>query len=73
MVGDHASWWKRLHLVAVKLIAETDVEHARHDRVNSVLRVPVWHQFCVSGRFHSDDVRPGPGGMTDHDGKTHSR
>jgi hypothetical protein len=70
---DHASRRKSLNLVAVELIAEADVEHARHDRVDPVLRMPVWHQFCAAGRFHPDDVRAGVGGMADDDGKTHGR
>src|SRR5437899_6703530 len=32
-----------LDLVAVELIAQTDVENAGHHRVDSVLRVPAWH------------------------------
>jgi len=70
---DHASRRKSLHLVAVEMIAEADVEHARHDRVDPVLRMPVRHQFCAAGRLHPDDVRAGLGGMADDDGKTHGR
>jgi hypothetical protein len=37
----------RLHFIAIKLIAEADVENARYDCVHSVLRVFVWHQFHI--------------------------
>ena len=59
---DHASRRKSLHLVAVELIAKADVEHARHDRVDPVLRMPVRHQFCAARRLHPDDVRAGSEG-----------
>src|SRR5215471_20841340 len=41
----NASRRKRLHLVAIKLIAETDVENARNDRVDAVLWMSVRHQL----------------------------
>ena len=62
-----------LYLVAVELIAEADVEHARHDRVDPVLRMPVRHQLCAAGRLHPDHVRSGLGGIADEHGKTHRR
>ena len=70
---DDASRWKGLDLVAVKPIAEADVEHARHDRVDPVLRMPMRHEFCAARRLDPDDVRAGLGGMADDGGKTHRR
>ena len=70
---DHASRRKSLHLVAVELIAKADVEHARHDRVDPVLRMPMRHEFCAARRLDPDDVRAGLGGMADEDGETHRR
>ena len=46
---NHASRWKGLDLVALELIAEADVEHARHDRVDPVLRMPMRHEFVPPG------------------------
>src|SRR5215471_11845474 len=71
--NDDAAGWICLDVIAVESIAEADVEHARHDRVDPVLRMPVRHQFCAAGRLHPDDIRAGFGGMADDDGKTHRR
>src|SRR5882724_9288722 len=56
---DHATGRIRLHLVAVELIAQADVENAGHDRVHSVLRVSVWHQLHAGGHFDPDHVGAG--------------
>src|SRR6516164_2696435 len=66
---DHASGGKSPHLVAVEPIAEADVEHARHDRVDPVFRMPVRHEFGAGGHLHSDDVRAWFGRMSDEDCK----
>src|SRR6266704_5985348 len=42
--NDDATGWIRLHLIAVELIAQADVENAGHDGVDPVLRVSVRHQ-----------------------------
>src|SRR3989441_6915247 len=54
--NDDATGWIRLHPIAVELIAQADVEHAGHDRVHSVLRVPMWHQLHAGGHFDPDHV-----------------
>ena len=46
----------RLHLIAVELIAQADVEYAGHDCVDSVLWVSVWHQIHAGGHFDPDHV-----------------
>src|SRR5215471_15672752 len=68
---DHASRRKRLHLIAVELIPEADVEDARHDCVDPVLGMPVRHQLRAAESLHSDDVGAGLGGMSDDHGKTY--
>src|SRR5256712_11183866 len=57
--NDDAPGRIRLHLVAVELIAQADVENAGHDRVDSVLRVSVWHQLHAGGHFDPDHVGAG--------------
>ena len=57
--NDDATGGIRLHLVAVELIAQADVEDARHDRVDSVLRVSVWHQLHAGRYFDPDHVGAG--------------
>src|SRR5882724_1042201 len=57
--NDNATGRVRLHLIAVELIAQADVEHAGDDRVDSVLRVPVWHQLHAGGHFDPDHVGAG--------------
>src|SRR5882757_3848079 len=59
-----------LHLVAVELIAEADIEHARHDRVDTVLRVLVRHQLHAGGHLDPDDVRSGLTGLADEHGES---
>src|SRR5213594_2096404 len=54
--NDDATGRISLHLVAVELIAQADVENAGHDRVHSVLRVSVWHQLHAGGHFDPDHV-----------------
>src|SRR4029077_456336 len=63
----------RLHLIAVELIAEADVENAGHDCVDSVLRVFVRHQLHASGHFDPDHVGGGLRGLTDNDGEADRR
>src|SRR2546425_13036905 len=57
--NDNATGRIRLHLIAVELIAQADVENAGHDRVNSVLWVSVWHQLHAGGHFDPDHVGAG--------------
>ena len=54
--NDDATGRIRFHLIAVELIAQADVENARHDCVDPVLRVPVWHQLHAGGHFDTDHV-----------------
>jgi hypothetical protein len=56
---DDATRRVRLHFIAVELFAEADVENARHDRVDSVFRMTVWHQFHVERHFDPDHVVQG--------------
>ena len=67
--NDDAAGRIRIHLVAVEPIAQADVENAGHDRVHSVLRVPVWHQPHAGGHFDPDHVGAGLCGLTDNDGE----
>ena len=41
------------------VLAEADVEHARHHRVDTVLSMLVRHQFCATGHLHPDHIRTG--------------
>jgi hypothetical protein len=68
---DHASGRKRLHPITVERFAQTNVEDARHDRINSVLRMPMRHQLCTPWRLNPDYIGAGLGGMADDDGKAH--
>ena len=43
--NNDAAGWIRFDLVAVELIPQADVEDARHDGVDSVLRVFVRHEL----------------------------
>ena len=71
--NDHASRRKCLHPVAVKGFAQTNVEDARHDRIDPILRMPMRHQLCSAWRLNPDHVRAGLGGVADDDGKAHRR
>src|SRR6266480_7461818 len=71
--NDDATGRIRLHLVAVELIAQADVENAGHDRVHSVLRVPVWHHLHAGGHFDPDHVGAGLWGLNDNDGEPDRR
>src|SRR5208282_646291 len=68
--NDDATRRIRLHLVAVELIAQANVENAGHDGVDSVLRVSVGHQLHAERHFHSDHVGAGLRRVTDKNGKT---
>src|ERR1700730_1951583 len=57
--NDDAAGRIGLHLVAVELLAETDIENARYDRVDAVLGMSVRHQLHAAGRLDPDDVRSG--------------
>src|SRR5262249_25614499 len=41
--NDDAAGRISLHRVAVELLAQADIEDTRHDRIDSILRVSVWH------------------------------
>jgi len=55
--NDDATGRISLHLIAVELVAETDVENARQDRVDTILRVPVRHEFHAGRHFDPYRVR----------------
>ena len=57
--NDNATGRIRLHLIAVELIAQADVENAGHDCVDSVLRVSVRHQLYAGRPFDPDHVGAG--------------
>src|ERR1700675_2335747 len=65
--NDDASGRIGFHLVAVELLAKSDVEDARHDRIDAIFRMLVRHQFRATGYLDPDDVGTGFGGMADHD------
>ena len=71
--NDHATGRICLHLFAVELIAETDVENTKNNGVNSVLRVSVWHELHAGGHFDPDRVGAGLRGLTDNDRETDRR
>jgi len=55
VAGQHgdATEWISLYCIAVELIARADVEDTRHDCVDLILLVSVWHQLHAGGR-HND-------------------
>lgn len=57
----------RLQLIGVELIAQADVENAGDNCVDSILRVPVWHQLHAVGYSDPDRVGAGLRGLTDND------
>ena len=56
----------RLEFIRVELITQADVENAGYNGVNSILRVPVWHQLHAVRHFDPDGVGAGLRGMTDN-------
>jgi hypothetical protein len=61
IAGEHDNTAGRicLDLVAVESIVQADLENAGHDRINSILWVPVWHEFHAQGHLDPDQVRSG--------------
>ena len=61
IAGEHDNAAERiwLDLVPVESIAQADVENAGHDRINSILWVPVRHEFHAQGHLDPDQVRSG--------------
>ena len=53
---DYATGWIRSNLIAFEPIAQSDVENARHNCVDSVLRVSMWHQLHARGNLDPDHV-----------------
>ena len=68
--NDDATGRIRLQRIAVELLAQAYVEHARHDRVDPVLRMSVGHHLDVGGYFDPDYVGSRLTGITDNDGET---
>src|ERR1700731_3857346 len=54
--NDDASGRIGFHLVAVERLAKSDVEDARHDRIDAVFRMLVRHQLCPTGHLNPDPV-----------------
>lgn len=48
-----------LYLITIESIAQADVKDARHDRVDSILRMSMRHQLHTVGHFDSDYVWTG--------------
>src|ERR1700730_6692790 len=63
--NDYAAGWIGLHLFAVEFLAETDVEHSRHDRIDAIFRMLVRHQFRAVRHLDSYYIRTWFGGMAD--------
>jgi len=57
----------RLQLIGVELIAQAYVENAGYNCVDSILRVPVWHQLHAVGYSHPHRVQAGLRGLTNDD------
>ena len=57
--NDDAAGRIGLDLVAVELLTEADVEDARDDRVDSVLRMFVRHQLRARRRLNPDQIGAG--------------
>jgi hypothetical protein len=64
--NDDATGRIRLEFIGVELITQADVENAGYHGVNSILRVPVWHQLHTVRHFDPDGVGAGLRGMTDN-------
>ena len=65
--NDDATGRIRLEFIRVKLIAQADVENAGYHCVNSILRVPVWHQLHAVGCSDPHRVGGGLRGLADND------
>src|ERR1700676_3308034 len=63
----------RLQLFRIELIAQTDVENARDYRIDTILRVSVWHQLNAVGHSDPDGVRAGLRGLTHDDSQADRR
>ena len=57
----------------VELIAQADVENARNNCVDTILRVPVWHQLNAMGYSDPDRVGSGLRGLTHDDSQVDRR
>ena len=71
--NNDAAGWIRFDLVAVELIPQADVEDARHDGVDSVLRVFVRHELHARGHFDPDHVRSRLSGLSNKHGQSGRR
>ena len=65
--NDDATGRIRLELIGVELIAKADVKNAGYNCVNSILRVPVWHQPHAVRCFDPDRVGAGLRRVTNND------
>jgi len=54
--NDHTAGRIGVQFIGVELVAQADVEHARNHRVDSILRMAVWHQLLARGEFDSNHV-----------------
>ena len=57
----------RLQLIGVELITQAYVENAGYNCVDSILRVPVWHQLHPVGYSDPHRVQAGLRGLTNDD------
>ena len=62
--NDNAAGRICLDLIAVEAIAQTDVENTGHDRVDTVLGMPMRHEFHARGHLDPDHVSSGLGGLS---------
>ena len=58
---------------AIECLAKADIEHARHHRVDAILRVLVRHQLGAAGHLDPDNIGPRLRGMAHHDSKARLR
>jgi hypothetical protein len=68
-LNDNANVGIRLQLTRVELITQADVENAGDNWVDSILRMPVWHQLYAD----PDRIRAGLGELTGNDGQSNRR
>jgi hypothetical protein len=71
--NDYASGRKCLQRFRIELLAQSDVENTRDYCIDSILRVPVRHQFNAMGHSDPDRVGPGLRGLTHDDSQADRR
>jgi hypothetical protein len=71
--NDHGAGRIGFQLTRVEFIAQSDIKDAGNHGIDSILRVPMWHQFRAKGYFDPDCVRAGLRGLTHDDGQPDGR